>query len=64
MAASTRSSRSPDSRCSRCSSSRFKLDIGFVSLSIGLVLALWAPNTQKRAMSQVAWPEIMLITGV
>ena len=42
----------------------FKLDIGFVSLSIGLVLALWAPNTQKRAMSQVAWPEIMLITGV
>jgi len=42
----------------------FKLDIGFVSLSIGLVLALWAPNMQKRAMSQVAWPEIMLITGV
>jgi len=42
----------------------FKLDIGFVSLSIGLVLALWAPSMQKRAMSQVAWPEIMLITGV
>jgi len=42
----------------------FKLDIGFVSLSIGLVLALWAPDMQKRAMSQVAWPEIMLITGV
>ncbi|PZQ46237.1 MAG: hypothetical protein DI556_20870 [Rhodovulum sulfidophilum] len=42
----------------------FKLDIGFVALCIGLVLALWAPNTQKRAMSQVAWPEIMLITGV
>ena len=42
----------------------FKLDIGFVAISIGLVLALWAPNTQKRAMSQVAWPEIMLITGV
>ncbi len=42
----------------------FKLDIGFVALSIGLVLALWAPNVQKRAMSQVAWPEIMLITGV
>ena len=28
------------------------------------MLALWAPNMQKRAMSQVAWPEIMLITGV
>jgi di/tricarboxylate transporter len=42
----------------------FKLDIGFTALTIGLVLALWDTNTQKRAMSQVAWPEIMLITGV
>ncbi len=42
----------------------FKLDIGFVALTIGLVLALWAPTMQKRAMAQVAWPEIMLITGV
>jgi di/tricarboxylate transporter len=42
----------------------FKLDIGFVSLTIGLGLALCAPTMQKRAMAQVAWPEIMLITGV
>lgn len=42
----------------------FNLDIGFVALTIGLVLALWAPTLQKRAMAQVAWPEIMLITGV
>ncbi|PZQ47343.1 MAG: hypothetical protein DI556_17915 [Rhodovulum sulfidophilum] len=42
----------------------FNLDIGFVSLSVGLVIALAQPNLQKRAMSQVAWPEIMLITGV
>lgn len=42
----------------------FKLDIGFVALTIGLGLALWAPTMQKRAMAQVAWPEIMLITGV
>ncbi|WP_405402165.1 SLC13 family permease [Paracoccus sp. Ld10] len=42
----------------------FKADIGFVALSIGLVIALLQPNVQKRAMSQVAWPEIMLITGV
>ena len=42
----------------------FKLDIGFVSLTIGLILSLMAPNLQKRAMRQVAWPEIMLITGV
>jgi di/tricarboxylate transporter len=42
----------------------FNLDIGFVSISIGLVLSLIAPNLQKRAMGQVAWPEIMLIVGV
>jgi len=42
----------------------FNLDIGFVAITIGLVLSLIAPNLQKRAMGQVAWPEIMLITGV
>ena len=31
---------------------------------IGLVLSLIAPNLQKRAMGQVSWPEIVLITGV
>ena len=40
------------------------LDIGFVAITIGLILSLIAPNLQKRAMGQVAWPEIMLITGV
>lgn len=42
----------------------YNLDIGFVAISIGLALSLIAPNLQKRAMGQVAWPEIMLITGV
>ena len=42
----------------------FNLDIGFVAITIGLVLSLMAPTLQKRAMGQVAWPEIMLITGV
>lgn len=42
----------------------FNLDIGFVAITIGLILSLIAPNLQKRAMGQVAWPEIMLITGV
>ena len=42
----------------------FNFDIGFVAITIGLVLSLIAPNLQKRAMGQVAWPEIMLITGV
>lgn len=42
----------------------FKLDIGFVSLTIALLLALIAPELQKRALGQVSWPEIMLIVGV
>ena len=42
----------------------FNQDIGFVSLTIGLGLSLIAPNLQKRAIGQVSWPEIMLITGV
>jgi len=42
----------------------FKQDIGFVSITIGLLLTLMAPNMQKRALGQVSWPEIMLIVGV
>lgn len=42
----------------------FKLDIGFVALSIGFAIAMWNPSLQKRAVSQIAWPEIMLICGV
>lgn len=42
----------------------YKMDIGFVSLSIGLVLSLLQPRLQKSALGQVSWPEIMLIVGV
>jgi di/tricarboxylate transporter len=42
----------------------FDLDIGFVAITIGLALSLASPNLQKRAIGQVTWPEVMLITGV
>jgi len=42
----------------------FDLEIGFVAITIGLVLALVSPHLQKRAVGQVTWPEIVLITGV
>lgn len=42
----------------------FDLDIGFVAITIGLVLTLISPQLQKRAVGQVTWPEILLITGV
>jgi di/tricarboxylate transporter len=42
----------------------YKLDIGFVAITIGFLLSVMAPNVQKLAISQVSWPEIMLIVGV
>lgn len=42
----------------------FGQDIGFVSLTIGLVLTVMAPNLQKHALGQVPWPEILLVVGV
>lgn len=42
----------------------FKLDIGFCAVMIGLALSLVAPRLQRRAIAQVTWPEIVLITGV
>jgi di/tricarboxylate transporter len=42
----------------------FKLDIGFVSITIALLLTAMSPNLQKGALGQVSWPEIMLIVGV
>ncbi|WP_029013487.1 SLC13 family permease [Niveispirillum irakense] len=42
----------------------FNMDIGFIALTIGLGLSLLSPNRQKRAVGQITWPEILLITGV
>lgn len=42
----------------------YKLDIGFVALTIGLLISILSPRVQKRAIGQVSWPEIMLIVGV
>lgn len=42
----------------------FNLDIGFCAIAIGLVLSLVAPTLQRKAITMVTWPEIVLITGV
>lgn len=42
----------------------FNIDIGFCAITIGLALSLVAPTLQRRAIAQVTWPEIVLITGV
>lgn len=43
----------------------WNLDIGFVAITIGLVLSLIAPQQQQKgAIAKVSWPEILLVTGM
>ncbi len=42
----------------------FGVDIGFLALTLGGMIALVNPMLQRGAVGQIAWPEIMLICGV
>jgi di/tricarboxylate transporter len=42
----------------------FDVDVGFVALSIALVLSLVSPQATKDAVSKVAWPTVLLICGI
>jgi di/tricarboxylate transporter len=42
----------------------FDLDIGFVSISVAVVLALFSAQKQKGAVSQISWSTVLLIAGV
>lgn len=42
----------------------FDVDVGFVALSIALVLSLISPQATKGAVSKVAWPTVLLICGI
>jgi di/tricarboxylate transporter len=42
----------------------FDVDVGFVALSIALVLSLVSPQATKEAVSKVAWPTVLLICGI
>lgn len=42
----------------------FKVDVGFVAITIAVVLALLSPAEQKGALGQVSWSTVMLIGGV
>ena len=41
-----------------------ELNIGLLAISVAVLLALLAPHDQKRAIEQVSWPTVLLITGV
>ncbi|MGY1820460.1 SLC13 family permease [Geodermatophilus sp. SYSU D00079] len=42
----------------------FDLDIGFVSITVATVLALFAAARHKGAVSQISWSTVLLIAGV
>jgi di/tricarboxylate transporter len=42
----------------------FDVDVGFVALSIALVLSLVNPKGTKDAVQKVAWPTVLLICGI
>ena len=42
----------------------FEVDVGFVALSIAVVLGLFMPQATKEAVGKVAWPTVLLICGI
>ncbi|OZD61715.1 SLC13 family permease [Rhodococcus sp. 06-1460-1B] len=40
------------------------LDVGFVSMTVAVVLALASPEAQKGAINQISWSTVLLIGGV
>jgi hypothetical protein len=42
----------------------FDLDIGFVAISVAVVLALFSAQKHKGAVSQISWSTVLLIAGV
>ncbi len=42
----------------------FGFDVGFLSISIAVVLALLSPRSQKDAVEKVSWSTVLLITGM
>ena len=39
-------------------------DVGFVAVSIAVVLSLAMPNASKNAANKVAWSTVLLICGI
>jgi Na+/H+ antiporter NhaD/arsenite permease-like protein len=42
----------------------FDKNIGFVSITAAVILAMLSPNQHKDAVKQVAWPTVLLVAGV
>jgi di/tricarboxylate transporter len=42
----------------------FELNVGLVAITVAVFLALLSPASQKKAIEQVSWSTVLLITGV
>jgi Na+/H+ antiporter NhaD/arsenite permease-like protein len=42
----------------------FDMNIGFVSITAAVVLAMLSPQQHKDAVKQIAWPTVLLVAGV
>ncbi|CEA08401.1 hypothetical protein BN1051_01749 [Arthrobacter saudimassiliensis] len=42
----------------------FKVDVGFVSITIAVLLALASPEAQKGAVNKISWSTVLLICGM
>lgn len=42
----------------------FDMNIGFVSITAAVVLAMMSPQQHKDAVKQIAWPTVLLVAGV
>ncbi|NKX53115.1 SLC13 family permease [Arthrobacter mobilis] len=42
----------------------FKVDVGFVSITIAVILALVSPKAQKGAVNKISWSTVLLICGM
>lgn len=42
----------------------FKVDVGFVSITVAMVLALVCPAAQKGAVNKISWSTVLLLCGM
>ncbi len=42
----------------------YGLDVGFMAITVAVLLSLAAPNATKHAVNKVAWPTVLLICGI
>jgi di/tricarboxylate transporter len=42
----------------------FELNVGMLAITVGAVLTLVSPESAKNAVSQIAWPTVLLVCGI